>query len=135
MPVVADTLPSHLAEGNWQQRKMAQWLRVRETMPGLQLIRSGDAKSIFTLACGHESVVYGRPFRSMKVPRQRQRPPLRREDWREAAEHEKPLAKRAVDFSDADLDAVLALWSLGQSALSLAFVDRVWGADGQPRDK
>jgi hypothetical protein len=134
----------------WTRAKQAQWERIASSsegggpaMPGLQLVRSGEKRSTFMLVCSaipgpdadgdgepgfYEGIVYGRlPQVVNEVKRghagQRISVPV--------PEHRKPLTKRGVDLKDQEIDAVLACWKAGRSALDLPFVEAVWGRDGQ----
>ena len=51
--------------------------------------------------------------------------------FRDVPDAEKPIDKRAIDLSDAQIDQVLFLWDKRQSAFALDFVERVWGPDGK----
>lgn len=76
----------------------------------------------------YEGVVFGQmPHRVTKLSGS-PRNPVRRDAPNDA----KPFDMRAIDWSDADLDAVIAAWQAGRSALTLEFVPRVYRRDGRP---
>lgn len=126
---------------DWSARKFAQWERVAKTVDPaaagahLQLARHGQEKSTFMLVFSsddfYEAVVFGQLPQVHKVPKNPKRPVTRQSDWREAAEHEKPRAKRRIDLSDGEIDQVLAKWRGGVTALGLPFVTSVWRRDGE----
>jgi len=118
---------------DFKARKLAQWERVKDKVHGLQLAQSGEAGTEFMLTCSthdgtfYESIVFGalpqivlEPYGSPRNPR-----------YRDVPEAKKPLDKRGVDLSDAQLDTILALWEKGQSAFALDFVASVWGPGGK----
>jgi hypothetical protein len=126
-PDTAAKIPEHNA------RKLAQWERIKDTVHGLQLARSGEAGTEFVLTCSthdgafYESTVFGalpqvvlEPYGSARNPR-----------YRDVPEARKPIDKRAIDLTDDQIDQVLALWEKKQSAFSLDFVTSVWGPDGK----
>lgn len=104
---------------------------------GLQLARHGEGKSTFMLTMSrgnfYESILFGQLPQIHRVPKnpsasaRRDRP----EHWREATEDEKPRDKKRIDLTDEQIDAVLAVWVKGITALTLAFVESVWRADGK----
>jgi hypothetical protein len=122
----------------WNERKLAQWARIEPQvlngniigMP-LDLVRSGFGKSTFMLTCNtgdfYESVIFGRLPEVHRVPVSKNRP----NEFREAKESETPRHKLGIDLSDADIDAVLSLWRMKQTALVLACVPSVWRGDGK----
>jgi hypothetical protein len=139
----------------WNRTKEAQYKRISQAMPGLQLVRTGmfvrtgmmrgKHYSTFMLVCSqtlgpdldhdgapgfYEGVIIGRsehavPDHKRGLARQPITVPL--------PEAKKPLNKRAVDLSDAQIDQIIAGWREGRSALDLPFVLAVYGQDGQPR--
>lgn len=72
----------------WNERKLAQWDRVRETLPGLQLSRTGSDKSTFILRCSVEAfedaIIIGR------------------------------LGGDPIDITDATLLGLIDLWRVGR---------------------
>jgi hypothetical protein len=119
------------------KKKLAQWERVKGELPGLQLVRSGEAKTQFMLTYSphdesfYESVVFGQLPQVHRVPKSKNKPPVLDTDWRDATPDELPPWKRMIDFSNTELDTVLALWASRKTALTLAFVDSVWRVDGK----
>jgi hypothetical protein len=109
----------------WVARKDAQWQRVSEFLPGLQLIRA-RGKTQYTLICSlpgfYESIVFGQLPEVHHVATGSKLNPRRRP----ATEAEKPFEKKAIDLTDDQIDEVLARWHDGKTALTLPFVDRVW---------
>ena len=126
-PETSAKIPEHRA------RKLAQWERIKDKVPGLQLAQAGEAGTEFTLTCSahdgsfYESIVYG----ALPQIVLRASGPRRNPTYRDVPDAEKPLDKRPVDLSDAQIDQVLALWEKKQSAFSLDFVASVWGPDGK----
>lgn len=120
----------------WNDKKLAQWERIREALPGLQLARAQEGRAQFMLTCSahdgsfYESIVFGQLPQVVKVPVK-----LKPNAFRLAKDIEKPRNKRSIDLSDAQLDAVISSWIAGQSALELEFVGSVWGSDGKERVK
>lgn len=118
----------------WNERKLAQWQRI-STTPGLQLARSGEARSQLMLTCStpefYESVIFGQLPQVHNVPKNPKRPAIKQSDWRPATEAEKPRHKTRIDLSDGEIDQVLGVWTKGQTALMLPFVSSVWRADGE----
>ena len=130
-PETQAKIPEH------RTRKLAQWERVKDKVSGLQLAQAGEAGTEFTLTCSahdgsfYESVVFGAlPQIVLRATGPRKFP-----TYKDVAEAEKPLAKRAVDLSDDQIGQVLALWEKKQSAFSLDFVSSVWGPDGKQHTK
>ena len=126
-PETAALIPAHKA------KKTAQWERAKDRIPGLQLAQSGEAGTEFVITCSthdgafYESIVFG----ALPQIVLRASGPRRNPTYRDVPDAEKPLDKRAVDLSDAQIDQVLALWEKKQSAFSLDFVTSVWGPDGK----
>ena len=124
-------IPAH------RTKKLAQWERVKDTVPGLQMAQAGEAGTEFTLTCSahdgsfYESIVFGAlPQIVLRATGPRKFPV-----YKDVPEAEKPLDKRGVDLSDDQIDAILALWEKKQSAFSLDFVASVWGPDGKRHTK
>lgn len=120
-------IPEHVV------RKLAQWEKIKDKIPCLQMARSGEAGTEFTLICSahdgsfYESIMFGAlPQIVLEAVG-----PTRAPRYRPVPENKKPIDKRAVDLSDDEIDQVLALWEKKQSAFSLDFVGSVWGPDGK----
>jgi hypothetical protein len=116
---------------------MAQWERISPAMPGLQLITSGEQGTQFMLVCSlhdgsfYEGVIIGQ---LPHVVMEETGPPHRRRT-QPAPDDRKPLERRSIDLDDEQLDQILALWRERKTALSLAFVEAVWGSDGKPHPR
>jgi hypothetical protein len=82
----------------WHDRKMAQWDRVRETCPGLQLSRTGRDKGTYIIRCSVEgfedAIVFGR-----MLP-----------------------ASAAVDMTNDALNAVIQLWRTRRTAVDVKYM-------------
>ena len=131
----------------WKKMKDAQWERFQGTIPGLQLVKSGEGQHQYMLVRSidpkpeddepgfYEGVIVGQlPQILMKVQGPRSRiggKSVRRP----AAEHEKPFTLRAIDLSDYEIDLILQQWEKGRSALDLPFVAAVYGRDGKARTR
>ena len=126
-PETSAKIPAHKA------KKLAQWERVKDRVHGLQLAQSGEAGTEFTITCSthdgafYESLVFGALPQIVLRPSGPRRNPI----FRDAPEDQKPLDKRPVDLTDAQIDQILSLWDKRQSAFALDFVLRVWGPDGK----
>lgn len=136
---------------SWNERKLAQWARIApktvEQPDGsfvvegdpLHLVRAGEAQTEFTIGWSvdggfHESVIIGQLPQVHRIATGRMRKGKGgnlEAEFRNATELEKPLAKRRIDLTDAQIDAVLTQWCKNQSALDLRFIDSVYGRDGQ----
>ena len=124
-----------------RRAKAAQFERIKDAMPGLQLVRrrkTGTTTLVYhrpateTEAEFYESVLIGRLPRVMhKVVGG----PARQAVRVELAEHEKPLNRRAVDLTDQHIDRIIARWKAGKSALDLPYVLAVWGRDAKMQTK
>ncbi len=119
----------------WNAAKLAQWEALASAMPGLQLVRYGPARSTFMLICSradfYEGVVIGQLPQRVPVAgiAARRRRPV------DSANDQKPIDARAIDLTDDQVNAILALWENGRSALPLFFVSGVCGRDGVLRPK
>lgn len=131
-PDIARLIPA------WKARKKAQWERIAGAVPGLQLVVKGDQ---YTLACHRDEDGDGKPefYEAIvigQLPKtviERVRLPGNRFGRKPMPEHRKPLRKRAVDFTDAQIDQVLERWALSRSAFDLPFVAAAVGRDGKTR--
>jgi hypothetical protein len=109
-------------------KKAAQWERVKDALPGLQLAITGEGGNQAMLTYSphdesfYESIIFG------------QLPHLWLEEYgsslnpmyRDADDTKKPFSHQRADMTDAQIDAVIALWRTKQSALSLDFVPYVY---------
>ena len=119
----------------FKARKIAQWQRVAGSMPGLQLVVSGERGTQFMIVRStddfYEGVVVGQlPHVVMETygppssPRRRAMP-----------NEKKPLDRRDVDLTDEQIDKVIARWRDGQSAVGLPFVQAIYDISGLARTK
>ncbi len=131
----SDSTDAVLNLSEWITVKKAQWDRVAGHQPGLQLIRYGSNGTVFMITKSmpefYEGVVFGQIPDAMKSeirkgPRRYTRP---------AREDEKPVERRAVDLSDAELQGVVDAWAKGKSALTLPFVPYIYDRNGKLRTR
>lgn len=131
----SDSTDAVLNLSEWITVKKAQWDRVAGHHPGLQLICYGHKGAVFMITKSmpefYEGVVFGQIPDTMKIeirkgPRRYTRP---------AREDEKPVERRAVDLSDAELQGVVDAWAKGKSALTLPFVPYIYDRDGKLRTR
>lgn len=131
----SDSTDAVLNLSEWITVKKAQWDRVAGHQPGLQLIRYGSNGTVFMITKSmpefYEGVVFGQIPDTMKIeirkgPRRYTRP---------AREDEKPVERRAVDLSDAELQGVVDAWANGKSALTLPFVPYIYDRNGKLRTR
>lgn len=128
-PETAATVPV------WKAMKDAQWAAIRDAMPGLQLMVSGERGTQYTLVCSphdesfYEAVIFGQlpqvlleSYGSKHNPR-----------TRDMADEKKPYLYRRIDLGPDHLAQIIACWRDGKSALTLPFVEAVSGADGKFR--
>jgi hypothetical protein len=120
----------------WEAKKMAQWQRIAGRIPGLQLVRSGEAKSSFMLVCStesfYEAVLIGQleqVEREMLSGASMFNPV-----YRDKHNSVKAIHRQAVDLSDEEIEAVVTQWGTGNSVARLPFVTTVWGIDGKPKE-
>lgn len=116
----------------WRQRKKAQWHRIRNKVPGLQMVEYGEDRSTFMLTYSvegtYESIIFGRlPVIYLE------RTGVRGQDIRNAMEAKKPEDKQSIDLNDQQLDMVVKKWSTGRSALELPYAKSVWKREGRAR--
>ena len=128
----------------FKARKQAQWARIEpKVVDGvllglpLQLVTSGEHGTQFVVNFSfhdgsfYEGVIIGQlPHVVME-----ETGPAHRPGRRSGPNDRKPLESRAIDLDDDQIDQILAHWRERKTALSLAFVDAVWGADGKPRPR
>lgn len=114
-------------------RKLAQWAAVSASMPGLQLIRSGERGTQVMLVLSqddrYEGVVIGQ-LPHVVVERTTAGKNVGR---RFAPNEKKPFDKRLIDLTDSDIAAVLGAWRAGRSALTVSCVTHVYDGKGQMR--
>ena len=115
-------------------RKVKQGQRAMQIMPDVNVITSGERHSqimISTEVNGvYEGVTIGQlPHQHIEASGSRKNPVRR-----PAPDHKKPHEKRAIDLTDADIDAILDCWKRGESALPLACVTFVYDGSGQIRE-
>ena len=128
---MALTLHALASLSAFKARKAAQWNRIAGSIPGLQLVISGEQATQFMLVCSQESfyegVIIGQlPHVVMERAGHSHRP---------VPEARKPLERRDIDLSDEHIDQISAHWRDQRSALSLAFVAAVFGANGRPQPR
>lgn len=122
---------------HYTNKWLAQYERIKEELPGLQLVRSGEAKTQFMLIYSphdesfYEGVVFGQLPQVHRVPKSKHKPPQGEQDWRLARPEELPPWKRMIDFKNEELDTILALWVNNKTALVLPFVTSVIRRDGK----
>lgn len=109
----------------WKERKQAQWERIKDRIPGLQLVRYGERNTTYMLTVStpdfYESVMIGRLPYVKPVPRRG----AKSEEFKEIL----PL----IDLADEQIDAIIERWEMQRSALGLTGVGSVWGHDGRER--
>lgn len=110
-------------------RKHDQWDRISASMPGLQLIQSGELGSQIMMVCSvegfYEGVVIGQlPHIHIEVAGSPKNPVRR-----PAPNERKPVEKRGIDLDDAEIDAVLACWKAKRSALGV--VPQIYDGNGK----
>lgn len=115
----------------WNARKLAQWERIKEKIPGLQLVRSSEQMSQWMVVISaddfYESVVFGQlPQLVME-----RTGPSRTPKLVDAPDKKKPHTHRSIDLDDHQLDLLLERWAQRRTALYLPFVPVVWRADGK----
>lgn len=114
----------------FKARKQAQWKKVADKLPGLQLAQSGERGSQFMLICStdhfYEGVILGQ---LPHVVMENYGPPVRPRR-RAVPDERKPIERRSIDLTDAQIDQILSLWRSGTSALSLPFVAAVFDMNG-----
>ena len=136
MPLIDEELRTESPE-DFSARKLAQWERIQgrtaqdhpDHVEGIQFARAGEQRTQFMLTCSthdgvfYESVVFGQfPHRVREAYGSKQKP-----RYREADDAKKPVDKRGIDLSDAEIDQVLARWAQRKSCFDLDFVAAVWG--------
>ena len=108
----------------------AQWLRVKDAMPGLQFIRSGEGGSQAMLVRSvpdfYEGVVIGQLPQVHLVPTGSRKNPV----LQDAPNDRKPIEKREIMVDDTTIDAILHGWNRGMSAKGVVGVALVYGAHG-----
>lgn len=121
-PEVIEIIPE------WVERYKAEWARIKGTQDGLQLVRSGEEGTMFSIGVSrpdfYEQIVIARLpelMRTMTTPG----------TTRRLRDKEKPWEKRRVELTSDQVDTVLMTWSKNKSALTLPFVAAVWQRDGQ----
>lgn len=111
----------------WKARKATQWERIAGMLPGLQLVKYGEAGSSYMLTYSvenfYESILIGRLPQQVRRPARGPRPA------------ETVITETLIDLTDDEIDAVLARWQTKRSVVDLPFVETVWGRDGQRRGK
>jgi hypothetical protein len=109
----------------------AQWKRIAATMTGLQLISAGESGSqvmlVISRADFYEGVVIAQLPHVVIERVGSRRNPTRRE----APNERKPFDKRQIMLTDAEIDAILARWRDGRSAIGLPGVPQVQDANGR----
>lgn len=114
-------------------RKLAQCRAVANRTPGLQIIVSGERRSQIMLVIStddrYEGVVVGQ-LPHVVVERTTGGKNVGR---RFAPEHKKPFEARAVDLTDEQVDAIVAAWVSGRSALTVPAVTHVYDKHGKIR--
>lgn len=109
----------------WKSRKAAQWERIAGTLPGLQLVKYGEAGSSYMLTYSrdefYESILIGRLPQQVRRPARGPRPA------------ETVITETLIDLTDEQIDAVLARWQRKRSAVDLDFIEAVWDRDGKRR--
>lgn len=112
-------------------RKVEQWERVSKKWPSLGMVRSGERGTQFMLIWStneiYEGVIFGQL--AHKAPRAQGR----RRAAADMPNEKKPVERRGIDLTDAQIDQVVKCWQNNKSALSLDFVPGVWGQDGRMR--
>lgn len=103
-------------------RMSEQWERVQGLIPGLQFIRSGERGSQVMLVCSAgdfcEGVIIGQlEHIAFKMVGSGARAARRR-----MTNAEKPLEKKHIELTDAQIDKVIDCWRRGESAARLPFV-------------
>ena len=116
----------------WRAYKDAQWERFQGTIPGLQLIKSGEGQHQYELVCSRDATEEAQAFyegvvigQLPQVLMERAGPRTRiggKTARRPAPEHKKPVRLRAIDLSDEEIGAILACWELGKTALDMPCV-------------
>jgi len=112
-------------------RKRAQWERISSRMHGLQMIQSGERGTQFMLVISetgrYEGVVFGQ-MGHVVVERTTAGKSVGR---RFMPSNRKPEHLRDIDLTDAEINAVLAAWAAGRSALTVPAVTHVYDGSGQ----
>lgn len=114
-------------------RKIDQCERVQSRTPGIQIIVSGEMRSQIMLVTStdamYEGVVVGQ-LPHVVVERTTGGKNVGR---RFAPEHKKPFEARAIDLTDEQVDAIVAAWVSGRSALTVPAVTHVYDKHGKIR--
>ena len=114
-------------------RKLAQCHAVANRTPGLQIIASCERRSQIMLVIStedrYEGVVVGQ-LPHVVIERETAGRSVGR---RLAPDHKKPFDKRRIDLSDADVEAIIAAWIAGRSALTVPAVTHVYDGSGKIR--
>lgn len=119
-PAVKAELPT------FYKKKVGQWERVKGALPGLQLAMTAGHETMLTYSPHDESFYEGVIIGQLPKIFIEEYGSKLNPQYRDIAEEKKPHTHQRVDFTDDQVDQIIAQWRAGKSALELPFVEAVY---------